>query len=151
MKKGFTLIEIMIAVFIMTFGIVSIYSLIVSVIQMTTNSAERFIAGQLSREGIELVRNRRDQNWMQEAEFSLGLFSCSSGCERDFNDVDFINYGDRFLKINTNGFYNYDSGENTIFKRRVTITPQIDYLEVKVEVLWKDSSFVVRENIYDWE
>lgn len=157
MNKAFTLIEIIIAISVMTIGIVGVYALVPKIVSITGANINKFIASQLAREGIEIVRNIRDTNWLEEVDFDGGLTTCSGGCEIDYDDSGFTAYGGgRYLRINANGFYNYEpvSGTNpeTKFKRKITITPNTDSLNVKVEISWsgKGSPFVVQENLYDW-
>ncbi len=66
MKKNttwFSIIEILIWIFIFTLGLVSIYMLIVSTLWLNDYSKNSIIASNLAREGIELVRNARDSNY----------------------------------------------------------------------------------------
>lgn len=153
MSKGFTLIEIMIAILVLSVGIVGIYALLPKIVLTFSVNTNRFIATQLAREGLELIRNIRDSNWLAGAEWSQNLTICSSGCEIDYNDSEPIIFQDRFLRIDSNGFYNYESGEPTKFKRKITIIqPQADLLEVEVEVSWagRYSPFKVQEKLYNW-
>jgi len=156
MNRAFTLIEIIVAIFVMTVGIVGVYALVPKIISITSANTNSFTASQLAREGIELIRNIRDTNWLEEDSFNDGLTTCSGGCEIDYDDSEFTAYDvGRYLRINANGFYNYDpvSGTNseTKFKRKITITPDTDILNVKVEVSWAGDSFVVEENLYNWQ
>lgn len=62
-KKWFSIIEILIWIFIFTLWLVSIYYLIVSTMKLNDYSKNSIIASNLSREGIELVRHVRDTNY----------------------------------------------------------------------------------------
>lgn len=162
MKNGFTLVEIMAAIFVMITGIVGVYSLLSTVVNLKSINVGRFMASQLASEGMELVHNLRDQNWLQGIAWDTGLTNCSipaQPCEIDYNDFGLI-IADRFLKIQDNGFYNYEVGADTVYKRKITITQQGDALNVKVKVLWQgrrpfsgfgENSFELEENFYDWK
>ena len=63
-KKGQTLLEVMLAIGIMTFGIISIISLSITSSVMARRTSKELIATQLAREGIEVVHNKRDSNWL---------------------------------------------------------------------------------------
>lgn len=66
MKKNnawFSIIEILIWIFIFTLGLVWIYALILSTIQLNEYSKNSIIASNLARESIESVRNIRDSNY----------------------------------------------------------------------------------------
>ncbi len=157
MKKGFTLLEVIVAISIFLIGIVGVYAVVPRIIAIGQVNVDRFIACQLGREGIEIVRNIRDSNYLEGAvSWNDGLTDCSGGCEIDYNDSGFTAYGDgRYLRINADGFYNYDpvSGINpeTKFKRKIIITQPEGYiLDVQVQVFWSQASSTVQEILYDW-
>ena len=148
---GFTLIEVMVAISIMLIGIVGLYSLIPKIVSITGANNNKFTASQLAREGIEIVRNIRDTNWLEEENWQEGL---DNGDWRAQYDKEFLlSFSDEPLKIDGNGFYNYDSGETTKFKRKLSLSnPEADVLNIKVQVTWsgEGSPFEVEENLYDW-
>jgi len=157
---GFTLIEILVATTLITVGIVGFYAAITRVTSITLFSPSRFVASRLAQEGIELVSNIRDTNWVKgTANWDDGLTDCSSGCEIDYNDSVFTNWTEpgRYLKIDSNGFYNYDNGDDSKFKRKITITHiNPDEIKVKVQITWpgKGSSLEVlevEEHLYNWK
>ncbi len=159
-QRGFTLIEVMIATMVLTVGVLGTYALVSRVITATSVSVSQLTASYLAQEGLELVRNARDTNFLrirqgEEIEWTDGLLSCSAGCEVDYNDAAFDSYQGRFLKA-TGSFYAYDSGEDTKFKREVTITqPSANALEIFVDVSWQDRGNISREvqaadKLYNW-
>lgn len=153
MNVAFTLIEIMIAVTIFFVGIVGFFSLIVFSINTSAFNVDNFIAGQLAQEGLELVRNLRDKNWhwLFFEDWQAGLQDCQLGCEMDYNDTFLSSYSNRFLKIDSTGFYNYEEGQNSKFKRKITIIPQNGFLNVAVEIFWGASeSYKAQDNLSDW-
>jgi len=151
-QRGFTLIEILIAISVMTIGIVGIYTIVPNIIAVTGANTDKFIASQLAREGIELVRNIRDTNWLKGLSWDNGLTGCVEGCEIDYNDSSLSPFMDRNLKVDTDGFYNYQNGTDTKFKRKIIITPNGDVLNVKVQIVWsgKGSPYETLENLYNW-
>lgn len=157
-SKAFTLIEILIAITVMTLGVVGFHAAITRVASLTFSNSDRFVASRLAQEGIELVSNIRDTNWVEKTNPSWddGLTGYSSGCEIDYDDSDFTNWVEpgRYLKIDSNRFYNYQSGENTKFTRKITITPiNADELKIKVRITWsgKGSPLEVEEHLYNWK
>lgn len=58
--RGFTIGEVVIASFVLTFGLTAVMSLIVSSFQTTVETERLIMASSLAQEGIELVRNIRD-------------------------------------------------------------------------------------------
>ncbi len=168
-NKGFTLAELLIAVFVLTSGIIGAYIMIQNSISVATGARMRATASHLAQEGIEIIRNIRDTNFLEKAsaptnEWNEGLSSgnyqadyflprskdpalsvCPGLC--GFSDL-------WFLRKNNNDFYNYSAGENTVFKRRITIQRQPDVLKIIVTVYWLERSMVkevsMQENLYNW-
>jgi len=64
-QTGQTLIETLVAAFILTMGISAALGLATYSLKATTGIKERIIAIGLAREGIEAVKNMRDTNWLQ--------------------------------------------------------------------------------------
>lgn len=153
-KLSFTLIEMMIAVSILTVGILGVYALVPEIIKIGRENINKFLAGQLAREGMELVRNFRDSNWLAQKQWTEDLLVCNLGCEIDYNDSQFSVGTDRYLKLDNQGYYNYQTGKETKFKRKIYINQiSANTLEVKVIVSWrgKGSPFLVKERLYNWK
>lgn len=159
-KNGFTILEVMIATFIVTIGVLAAYTVTQQIISYTHHSAFRLTAIYLDKEGIEIVRNIRDTNWLEGEGWSNGLGA--GEWEADYTAQGLVDdYDGDFLYIEGgNNFYKYiaSPGSNDIktnFKRKITITPVGDTLEVSVEVWWEykgDTYGPVRtqENLYNW-
>jgi len=62
-KKAFSIIEILIWMLIFTMWIVSVYSVIITTLNLNDYNKNYIIASFLAREQIELVRNIRDSNY----------------------------------------------------------------------------------------
>jgi len=62
-KRAFTLVEVLLAVFILNIGILGTINLFASTIRGYSLSSNKFIAANLAQGGIEKVRNWRDSNW----------------------------------------------------------------------------------------
>lgn len=156
-SKAFTLVETLVAITVMTIGIMACYGAITKVVSLTYFNSFRFTASRLAQEGMELVSNTRDTNWLnQGVDWDNGLTNCILGCEIDYNDSSFSPYANRYLKIDSNGFYNYENGNNSRFRRKITITHiSSDELKVKVEVMWSRlgsslGTLETEEHLYDW-
>jgi prepilin-type N-terminal cleavage/methylation domain-containing protein len=143
--KGFTLIELLIAITIFLIGIMAAFSLTLNNLNNAKENSNRVIAADLAREGIEIVRNIRDSNWLaREAnidDISSGLLiSWDHGLDvgnfkvaYDVNNlilfttmpVDLssaINETSATLYLN-NGFYTHSNigGQATLFRRAINI------------------------------
>ncbi len=64
-QKGFTLLEGIIAMTVITVGLVAGMSLAISNISTAQNNERRVVAVNLAREGVEAIRNIRDSNWLK--------------------------------------------------------------------------------------
>jgi len=64
-KRWFTIIELMVGILIFTMWILSAYLLVYSALNSSRNSRNEIIAANLARENLELIRNNRDNNWLQ--------------------------------------------------------------------------------------
>jgi len=111
--------EVMIAVFVLSVGLVGVGQLIFSSLRHSIDSRDHIIASQLAQEGIELVRNIRDNNRLSEVDIFLGL---TPGDYRiDYNDDGVQTAGlDYSLKYTAN-FYDHGSGSATKFARKIKI------------------------------
>jgi len=163
-RRGFTLIEIMVAILVMSVGILGVFSLVPMAISLGTDNSDKFTASQLALEGLEIVRNIRDSNWLEQNidpdnAWNEGLMGCADGCEVDYEDVrtndpTLASYSGQPLRIDTNGFFNYYSdGVATKFKRKIIIDSNTDYvLNISVAMEWpsKYSPMILQEKLYDW-
>ena len=160
---GFTIIEIIIAISVLTFGIILVYSAFSTIIVSTYNLSSRFTAAYLAQEGLETVRNLRDTNVINSTTWSAGLSGspCDAGCMADYKTetpAQLVPYNDALLGLNDDGFYSYDAGGSpTIFARKITITAvsgTSDILNVDVLVSWSYKgqafSFDASEYLYNW-
>ena len=151
-QKGFTLLELMTVVFVISIGMVAIMNLISQAFLYARLTRSKLIAAYLTQEGIEIVRNIRDSNWVDGvSEWNDGLQP--GDFEVDYDDQALSSYADRYLRIN-GGFYNYDSGTITKFKRKIIIQQDADEISVMGIVNWQEMNkdFEVRalEKLKKW-
>lgn len=153
-NKGFTIIELVISIFVLSIAVVGAYNAFTTMDILTSSSTNRFTAAYLAQEGIEIVRNIRDTNWIKGYDWRCGLADvtgttmvcetgnkdCTTGCEADYTtfgtaDSPLYPWGGsgNYLSVDSNGFYVYDynsTDENLIatkFKRKITVIPTITY------------------------
>jgi prepilin-type N-terminal cleavage/methylation domain-containing protein len=170
-KKGFTLLEVIAAVFIFSIGILAAYRIIPSIISNTTINSSKTVAAYLAQEGIEIVRKIRDGNWLELNNDGItpldeGLTACSSGCTADYTILDQEDphlsipaerATSTLLKIDSTGFYKYicPACTSTKFNRTITITQVGGVLNIIADVSWvekgKTYHFVAREKLYQWQ
>ncbi|TSC75975.1 MAG: hypothetical protein G01um101430_145 [Parcubacteria group bacterium Gr01-1014_30] len=154
---GFTLLEMMFAVFVVAVGLTGVISLIHRASFGAQIAASRLTAAYLAQEGVEIVRNIRDSNWLAQRDDPAIAWNQNLGngdWEADYDDFTLTPFQNRNLKIN-GGFYNYAFGTDTKFKRKITITQtSAGTLAVAVDVAWQEGgrswSVFVHENLYNW-
>jgi len=169
-SKGFTIVEALLATFVITVGVVGVLAVVNQTTAFTQVTSSRLTAIYLAQEGIEIVKNIRDTNFLKvhkgllaEDQWVQGLTGCEGGCEADYTDST-LSAGDRYFKIE-GGFYKYSvSGTETSFKRKITVfdlvdltdPPDdiIDQMKVLVEVSWEERGrthqVAAQENVYKW-
>ena len=64
-KQGFTLLEMLLALSVLSVGIMSAFTLAMANLNTARDNYERIRAANLAREGIEIARNIRDTNWLK--------------------------------------------------------------------------------------
>lgn len=156
-RRGFTLIELIVAVFLIIVGTLGSFTLIQRIVSFTSISSSNLVAAYLAQEGIEVVRNTRDTNYLKGDAWDDGLDACSTGCEVDYESFNLSPDLGRFLNIGGDFgdyFYTYNAGFTTIYKRKITIVPQVDVLDVLVEVYWQERGnshqVTAQTKLYNW-
>ena len=159
MNKGFTLIEIIIAIFIFMTGIISLAIVVEKTVYSIPETKSKLIASYLSQEGIEIVRNIRDSNWLSKRDnpgllWDYGL--AAGDYEADFQNQTLAGYLGQYLNIDNNGFYSYSTGTQTNFKRKITISDKTaNSLKVTSRIEWevrgRPYSVEAVEYLYNWK
>ncbi|EKE19313.1 MAG: hypothetical protein ACD_9C00051G0003 [uncultured bacterium] len=143
-KNGFSLIEVLITLMILSVGISAITALMTGNIRTTVNAKNQIIASELAQEGIEMVRNIRESNIVAGRDSFTNLMHTTTInqtlCRIDYDDdvltwkIDDAancNQGAAGLGAGNyrlylkNGFYSHDStGSSTKFARRMVFSQQ---------------------------
>lgn len=161
MQKGFTLVEVLAASFIIIMGAGGALALIQQSISFTSNAALQLEASYLVQEGMEIVRNIRDTNLLKihkgiGSDWTDGLIGCETGCQADYTTQDSLGaYQNTLLQFSNSGLYSYTSSTDSIYKRKITIVPQgVDVLEILVEVMWEERgrshTIEAATELYNW-
>ena len=98
-KKGFSLIEVLISLLILSTGIAAVVLLMMQSIRSSQTSRDQIIASMLAQEGIELMRNYRDNN--TSSFNTTGIASAENDCRMDIT-MGAINLGDFLIDCNVN-------------------------------------------------
>lgn len=157
-RLGFTIIEAIMAIFVLTTGVLGVFSFITHFTEYSSISTMRLTASYLAQEGVEIVKNIRDGNYLEgnnQASWSEG-FATNGDWEADYTDDNSLSVDeDNYLNIDNDGFYSYNAGSQSLFKRKISIgasTASSTY--ITVEVNWSERgrshNVTVEEEIYSW-
>lgn len=150
-QGGFSLIEVMLSVFLLSAGMFAAISLIGGALRESLDSRNQLIASLLAQEGVELVRNIRDNNWASGApdSFSNMPTATADNCVINYNSAALLNGNcartitQETLSYN-GGFYNTGAAAPTKFKRKIVIVydtgafSTANTATLTSMVIWKD-------------
>ncbi|MBU4360304.1 prepilin-type N-terminal cleavage/methylation domain-containing protein [Patescibacteria group bacterium] len=158
-QQGVTLIETIVALGILTVGIISALSLMISSISFSQSSEQSIVVVNLAREGIEMTRSIKDLDGfssLSNDEYIVDA-NTSGDLELDSSAVSSpISACDKCSLYLYDGRYTHnDNGQLTIFKRLITISsPQSYEKKIISEVYWMERgrvhTFTLESHITDW-
>lgn len=157
-RRGFTLVETLVAIAILLIAVVGPISLIGDALHKLYYAKDQMIAINLAQEGIEVVRQKRDSNMLDgvvawDAGISVGNYTISSHAQTITTTTETT---PQTVNINTDGFYTQSSGTATQFKRIVAIAEVVNDRENKVTstVTWmtggQAGTITVTEYLFKW-
>lgn len=162
-KAGFSLMEILVVLFIVSTALLGILSLIIQNIKVQNINRNNLIASSLSQEGIELIRQIRDDNWQNGLAYDYGLADNYYRVDYRTNELFPVSWPKETALYLKDGFYVHQYSadgvlEPTIFSRRIAIsklTSEIGQpLQVRSIVSWTDHSrpahYELQTLLYDW-
>lgn len=126
--KAFSFVEVIISVFVISVGLIASVGLISTSLSGSMDSRKQIVASLLAQEGIEQIRNIRDNNWIDN-DPATASFSGISGSTTELRYTDDVGYG--------------DSGSATPFTRRITVAngSSADEKIITSAVIWKGTAF----------
>lgn len=156
-NSGFTLVEALVSLTVLTVGLVAGYAAAVSSAGLASSIKNNVVAANLAQEGVEVIRAIRDTNWFSGNEFNVGLAPGEYEVAI-YSGAAATPYQGRLLYINNDGLYQYlsDVGYTpTPFKRKITISqPSVSELKIISEVIWTDRgrnrSVSIESHLFDW-
>lgn len=156
MNKGFTLVETLVALVLVSIAMGPILIMATMSINTEARIEHSLTAANLAQEGVEVIRNIRDTNWVNLQAYDTNL---PSGTWR----VNWNTVGGGLIPVDANppllknnGVYSYASGTPTIYRRTVTISkPETGHMIVISRVTWTERNNIDREvevesHLYDW-
>ena len=156
-KSGQSLVEAMIAMSIIIFGILGVYGLAARGISLNRVIADRYTATYLASEGVEVVKNMIDANVLQKKPWNDGL--ADGNYEVEYNGAALQPKQDRVLLYDqNNGLYSYAAGgKETTLRRVITIATLGNGEELKVnsQVSWRsrggDFQTDLEDHFFNWK
>jgi prepilin-type N-terminal cleavage/methylation domain-containing protein len=164
-KPAFSLIELLVAMAMIGIGLIGIASLAAQNVRVQYFNRNSLISAQLAQEGLELARNRRDNNWKSASPASSLADIYDTGFVIDYkpdsykdgyNDIT----GTDPLRINDDGFYSYSGNIVTPFRRFLTskckkdLVMEAEYCLIKCYVSWQGQGqsgvYQAEDLIYSW-
>lgn len=153
-SKGFTLLEVIVAMAVLLTGIVGVITLITKGLQTVHATKNSVIAANLGQEGIEIIRGIRDSNWINNSDYDSGINdgnNCASWNSYTLQSCSQSGY--TLLWDGTH--YNHSTGNISVFKRHINIahatdSEGVEYLRVQSIVEWDSRNVTVESHLYDW-
>jgi len=154
-QRGFTLVESMIAVGLIVTGVMGILTLISRSLGFSGLAYNRLVAANLAQEGVEVVRNMRDTNWLNQQTWDNGL---SDGTYQvTYASQTLQGYADQPLLLDENtGLFNYETGKEMLYKRKIELTHMSrNELRVRVTISWIGRGggkfdTVIEDHLFNW-
>lgn len=137
--KAFSFIEVMLSVAVLAVGIVGVIPLLATGMNATNASRDQEIAVLLAQEGVELIRNVRDNNWANGDDSFKSFPSVgSTDCRIDYtyNGGNISCSGASNALNVSSDFYRHGSGTLTKFQRKILIDVTSSQATVTSEVTW---------------
>lgn len=125
--KGFSIGETVLSAFVLTAGLLAVSALVSSSMRESLEGRDTIIATGLSQEGVELVRNVRDNGFASGTGFS-SFSNSDRHCRIDYNDpVTSLDCqasqggGSRYTLQYSGGFYSHNNTGTEKFSRYIYV------------------------------
>lgn len=158
-SRGFTLLETIVALTVIVAAMAGPIALTTRGIFDAKFAKNKLIAVNLAQEGLEILRQCRDNNLLKSRAFDFAITigdwqadaiaSTLASCPL----TPFT--GSPLRRDDTSGLYNHTTGSATLFTRRLTVTkPAAGQLFVVSRVTWSEGGIdrvqTLQETLYNW-
>lgn len=156
-QGGFTLVEAMVALVLVTIAMGPVLILATSTANVATRIEHNLIAANLAQEGVEVIRNIRDTNWLNGSAFDNNLGVGVWHVEWNTVGGGLTALGSNPVLKKNNGLYNYSTGTDTVFRRTVSISkPNSVELVLTSTVTWVEKgninkSISAESHLFNWK
>ena len=153
-SAGFTLLETIVAVGLIVTGLVAALALITTSLFYISNIQDRLAAANLIAEGIEVARNIRDNNWLQNKVWNDGL--ADGDYQAAYSSMSLSSYSGDPLLLDPSGLYNHTSGATTSYVRKISIANLSSYeIRIIATVTWQRRgttySSSAEDHLFNWK
>lgn len=162
-RAGFTLLELVIAMAVITTGVLATVALLTNSVASARAVRNEVVGVNLAQEALEIVQNIRDQNVAAGRAWNQGMVAGQT-YRVDVLGADLLEPGaNPPFNLDANGFYTYGAGTETFFRRTVAFAkyppdPPLGAgcadpcpsLRVTVTVSWPARSFTADSVITEW-
>lgn len=128
-KSGFSLIEVLITLLVLSVGIAAVSALMAGNIKTSINTKNQIIAASLAQEATELVRNLKDNNATFLTDIANGsdyrVDYLSDYAAFRNSPAAFAGDANKKLYLNVFGFYSHTNATNTKFYRKIEMANDI--------------------------
>jgi prepilin-type N-terminal cleavage/methylation domain-containing protein len=160
-QQGFTLVETLVAIFILVMSITGPLFIAQQSFTSAATARERTTASFLAQEGIEYVRSVRDHNylagndWMQSLTPCIGKTCTVDSVTRTYPTIATCSGACPAFKKSVEGLFGYQAGEPTNFIREISLTEiSAHEMQVNVTVTWTHKGVtrdvIVEERLFNW-
>ncbi|MEA1963436.1 MAG: hypothetical protein U9M94_04355 [Patescibacteria group bacterium] len=179
-SKGFSIVEASVVMGVVSIGVLGVFSLVLQNIQVQKVNRNMLVASMLAQEGLELVRNIRDDNWIASPAVNWDMDIAgwnNNNFTIDYTmamaDVDDTNVAENIVEeaganlyfVNGGNFYTHSAAGNaaTSYSRLITVDGidassiadgAVDYYKVKSHVQWKEKAvlkdYIAETHLYNW-
>lgn len=176
-QKGFTVLESIVAILILSISVSGVFAAVQQGLSQNTMAKDQIKAFYLAQEGVEILRNQRDNNQLQiigsfdtERHWLAGIAEKPSDpcyfdrvCRVDAINMSITSCGTKtsgatcpnLKQDSTSHLYGYSSGSNTNFRRDIELEQvNADEVEVTVTVSWTKGifqrEFSAKAHLFNW-
>jgi hypothetical protein len=146
-RKGFSFMESMFSVFLVSVGLVVAVKLLTAGLISSYESRDQFTASLLAQEGAEITRNLRDNNWVDNnpttGSFKWFPAGSPANCVVDYTKIGSadincaVGAGGFKIYRNASGFYDHGAGGTaTKFSRQIIITDVSGNKDIVSMAIW---------------
>ena len=157
-QEGFTLVEMIIVIFLIGVALVGVVSFFNSSLQSNFETKNELIAAGMAQEGSELVRNLAEYRKLNGADWTAivsALGSCSRIDYRSLASHSCNNGANAYICLSGNRYQQCDSGTGNEMQRTLNIQHKVDAdgdrLEIVSQVVWSGRTTKATDRLYENE